>query len=163
MPKGVYDTQLTPSARTTLARRKAGRDMKAIVAMAREHTTWALKRMIKIAEGDAGKVRVLVPGTSEVVEVDVEVPASVQQRALEFIIERGWGKAPQAILIEDNSAAQKFGVNAIPIMERIEALREARTLQGATTDLEASEQQEIEDTPEAELVTTTSDNPQDMI
>lgn len=155
MPKGVYDTRLTPTAESTVRYRKQGREMRQLVEYAREKSLWALKQMVKLAEGKAGEMRVLNKD-GVVVTIDIEVPAAVQQRALEFIIERAYGKAPQAILLETGATDLKFGPNAIPIMERIAALQEARQLQGATTDLEASEQKDV---TEVELVPPNGDYP----
>jgi len=165
MPKGVYDTKLTPTAESTVRYRKQGREMRQLIEYAREKSLWALKQMVKLAEGQAGTMRVLDPKSGGVVTIDIEVPASVQQRALEFIVERAFGKAPQAILLDAGETQAKFGPNAIPIVQRILAIQQARDELGSTITLEASEQREIPANGHEtiEIASSTPADPRDLI
>lgn len=151
MPKGSSQTFPAPTrddpnlyALANLRRR--GGDPYQLVALARKHTPDALRKIINLMNGKAGTMKILVRG--ELTEVDVEVPAAVQAKCAELVIERGYGKAPQAILIKDDEASREMR-QALPIAERIKLITAAREERGSTTDLEASEQDDpvIELTP----------------
>lgn len=106
-------------------------DPRKIVLEARKYTVQAVKILASIMEGECGLDKQGVP---------VEVPAAVRIRAAELLIERGFGKSPQAIVLKDESSNQLGGLHSIPIAERIAALKAAKEQQGQTVDLEASQQ-----------------------
>ena len=141
MPKGHpgpnAPTRQDPNLHVLSNLRRAGGDPYQLVALARKHTQPALLKLIDLMNGRAGKMKVLVHG--EVKEVDIEVPAAVQAKCAEIIIERGYGKAPQAILIKDDNANRSL-IEAIPIAERIRLIAARHEERGQTRDLEASEQ-----------------------
>lgn len=165
MPKGFPNPNL-PTAESVVRYRKQGRDIQQVVALARKHTTWALKKIVELANGNAGKPVRVLNKDGVVVEIDVEVPASVQLKACEIIIERGYGKAPQAIMLGQDGTLGEAGVHLLPIAERILAIKAAREQRGNTTDLEASEQDEpetIEIEPATPLLPAPAPSPQDLI
>lgn len=125
-----------------------------VVAFARNHSISAIRKLVKLMEGDAGKVTVLSKTGESVLEVDIEVPAAVQAKCAELIIERGYGKSPQAILLSDPTDPN--GTRKLSIAEKILAIRAARDNAGSTTDLEASEIGE----PEVLEIETTSEETQ---
>lgn len=154
MPTGssqtfVGPTKTDPNLHRLSNLRRAGGEPYQLVALARKHTPDALRKIIRLMNGDAGKMKVLVHG--ELKEIDVEVPAAVQAKCAELVIERGYGKAPQAILLKDESAHTAL-VHALPIAERIAAIAAAREQQGSVTDLEASQQ----DDPVIEVAPTST-------
>lgn len=129
-----------------LHRRGPGRtDPAAIIVEARKHTTRAVELLVDILDGkiktDDGKGNLL------------DTPVALRLKAAELILERGYGKAPQAVLIKDESASA-LGVHGVPIMDRIKGLLEAQSQQGSTVDLEASELQEAD----AEEISASSKN-----
>ena len=118
-----------------------GRDPHQIVALARKHTVSAMLVLVKLMNGEGGKAKTMnKDGIME--EVDVQVPPQVRARCAEIVLERGYGKSPQAILVKDDSNIPG-GIHAIPIMERIAMIAQARSELGSVTDLEASEQDEV--------------------
>jgi hypothetical protein len=126
---------------------RAGRHPQQIVELARTYTMAAVKRLAMLGgltNEKLPKIKVLNK-EGEVVEVDQEIPAATQLKALELLIERGYGKAPQAILIgNDNSLTNPNGEKPLTIEEKIAAIKASREAQGQTTDLEASEITEVE-------------------
>ena len=94
-----------------------GRNPELLVKLAREQTQEALRTLINIM-------------------ADLEQPGAVRVRAAELLLERGWGKTPQQIVLHDADGA--IGMAAIPLMERIAAIKAARS-GGETIELEASE------------------------
>lgn len=149
MPKGSSQTfpgptRSDPNLHRLANLRRRGGEPYQLVALARDHSPAALRKIIDLMNGKAGRMKVLVHG--EIREVDIEVPAAVQAKCAEIVIERGYGKAPQAILLKDESAHTAM-VHALPIAERIKQIAAAREAQGSVTDLEASEQ----DDPVAEI------------
>ena len=122
-------------------------DPRKIVLEARKYTVQAVKILASIMEGECGLDKQGVP---------VEVPAAVRIRAAELLIERGFGKSPQAIVLRDESSNQLGGLHSIPIAERIAALKAAKEQQGQTLDLEASQQ----DDP---IITDLPPTPQDAV
>ncbi len=172
MAKGIPGTRnggpgLSPTAESVVRYRKQGREPEAIIALARKHTTWALKKIVELANGKAGDPVRVLDKNGVVVEIDVEVPASVQLKACEIILERGYGKAPQAIMLGQDGSLGEAGVHLLPIAERILAIKAAREQRGNTTDLEASEQDDptftdVETSPVPALATPAS-TPQDLI
>ena len=149
MPKGVprVDNPLA-LARTNSFR--AGKNTQQLVTLARAHTLQALHRIIDLMNGKGGKMKVLNSDGIQV-EIDVEVPAAVQARCAEIILDRGYGKAPQALLVSTDEG-KLLGAQALPIAERILAIKAARERQGETTDLEASEITEVRAEPASDLI-----------
>lgn len=90
---------------------------KELVDIARKYTIEALMGIVDIANSEA--------------------PAAVRLRAWEIVLERGYGKAPQAILIGQDASLPE-GVHAMSVVDRILALRAAKDRQGQTLDLEVS-------------------------
>lgn len=127
------------TARATGAARAWSRefDPYGIVKLARDRSKSAILKLEKLMNGDAGKINVLSKSGETVLEVDIEVPAAVQAKCAELIIERGYGKSPQAILLTDPTDPN--GTRKFSIAEKILAIQAARDNVGSTTDLEASE------------------------
>jgi len=79
--------------------------------------------------------------------VDETAPVAVRIKCAEILLDRAYGKAPQAVLVADAAGeANKLGIHALPILERIKMLKEAKDAP-VTTDLEASELTEVSSTP----------------
>lgn len=140
MPKGIPARDRSLHGRSWAA--QAGRDPRQIITLARSYTAAALRKIVDLMNGKGGKATVL-NADGIAVEVDIEVPAAVQLKAAELVIERGYGKSPQAIILQDDTAAPDM-LTAIPIAERIIAIKAARDAAGQVTDLEASQQLTIE-------------------
>lgn len=175
--RGVTSSVVT--RRVNIVNRR-GHDPHRIVALARLHTTAAVQKLVDLMQGKAGTMKVMTK-EGVVVEVDIEVPAATQARCAELIIERGYGKAPQAILLGTDDDKVPLGLAAIPIAERILMLKAAQDEKMQTRDLEASEQRLLDEQPaeqaNAELVeedlpddpesadepAATTTNPQDLI
>ena len=121
-------------------------DPMSVVRAAREHSPKALSKLVELMNNDDGTV-----------------PVVIQLRAAEVLLERGYGKAPQAIVMRDDTVRER-GLHALPIADRILALKQAREMQGGvssatsvssipsaashtTTDLEASEIRDVTDLP----------------
>lgn len=103
-----------------------------LVTLARKHTSSAMATIIKLME-------------------DPLNPPAVRLRAAEIVIERGYGKAAQSILIEDKSTLG-VGAQAMTIAERIVALKMAQERGGQTVELENSSVRQLPAPIEAELV-----------
>lgn len=113
-------------------------DPKYIIDLARTFTRSALEKIVALMQDKP--YTIIDKATGETIIVKSEVPPSVQMRCAEIIIERGYGKAPQAILVSADKSIPE-GVAAVPILERIKALQDARNNVGMEPiDLEASEQ-----------------------
>jgi len=116
-----------------------GTDPIAVVVEARKHTVRAVQLLADILDGkimhDDGKGNLTA------------TPIAMRLKAAELILERGYGKAPQAVLVKDESSVAN-GVHGLPILDRIKGLIAARENQGSTVDLEASELQEADVTEE---------------
>lgn len=111
-----------------------------LVAYSRSFSTNAIDKLVALMQGQGGRVTVLGKDGG-LVEVDVPVPAQVQMRAAEIILERGFGKAPQAVLVKDETVVSAEGATSIlqtTIHDRIAAIRAARAPQDEQIDLEAS-------------------------
>lgn len=79
--------------------------------------------------------------------IDETAPIAVRIKCAEILLDRAYGKAPQAVLVGDATSDQhKLGIHALPILERIKMLKEAKD-GPVTTDLEASELTEVSSTP----------------
>ncbi len=116
--------KLTPSqANVARAYRKELGTPQHIVNISRSYSTKALQTLAEVMQDDAQ-------------------PVVARVRCAEILLERGYGKAPQAVLIGDVSDAQKTGIHALSILDRIAQLREAKD-GPITTDLEASEVTEL--------------------
>jgi hypothetical protein len=99
----------------------AGRTPEILVRLAREQTQEAIRHLVNIMG-------------------DLEQPGAVRVRAAELLLERGWGKTPQQIILQDPT--NQLGVAAIPLLDRIAAIKASHS-QGETIDLEASELMEL--------------------
>jgi len=138
---------------------KSGRHPQQVVEMARRYTTMAIKKLAMLGGLTDEKLpRIQVMNKhGDIVEVDQEIPAAVQLKALELLIERGYGKAPQAILLSNEGNLSGSGP-ALTIEQKIAAIKAARDQQGQTTDLEASEITEVE-SDQMQNVTPEPDSP----
>jgi hypothetical protein len=133
----------TGKAIAAVHRRNGGREAHQIVELARRYTQSAIRKMALLMEGKAGKIKTLdKDGT--LVEIDIEVPASVQLKAAETLVERGWGKAPIAVLLSGGGLLNGDDKKTLTVAEKIIALSQAQETKDQTVDLEASEQQEID-------------------
>lgn len=103
------------------------RDPRVIIDLARNYTTKAIRTLAELME-------------------DTAQPGPVRVRAAEILIERGYGKAPQAVLVTDDRSLPT-GIAAVPIEERIKQLIAARDNAGSVTDLEASAVMDVEEAP----------------
>ena len=121
MPKGHG---IDPEIASMNKRRGAifrNRSPEILVKLAREQTVKAIETLVKILG-------------------DLEQPGAVRVRAAELLLERGWGKTPQQIILTDPEG--QLGIAGIPILERIAAIKAAHS-GGETIDLEASELKEL--------------------
>ncbi len=151
--------ETTKGAERALARVKTN-DRRQVIELARKHTARAIQKLVDLMDGKGGKVWVLSK-EGQLVQIDVEVPAAVQAACAEKLLERGHGKNPQAILIQEDSPE---GRRTLSVVEKIEAIRAAREGRGQTTDLEASEIIEIRGLPEpAPAEPATTPNPHDFV
>jgi hypothetical protein len=136
--------------------RLAARDPHVLVNLARKNTVPALARLVDLMNGKSGAKMTVITKDGEATQVDIPVPPAVMLRAAEIVIERGYGKAPQAILVKADGD-MKEGEHAIPIMERIAMLKASMDEKDSTVDLEASEQAEdMENTEDAIEAETTA-------
>lgn len=115
-----------------------------LVKLARDRSKAALLKLERLMNGDAGMMKAMHPVTGVVVELPIEVPPAVQAKCAELIIERGYGKSPQALLIQDDTPE---GRRMLTTAEKIAAIQAARNVTETTTDLEASEITEAEIVP----------------
>ncbi len=134
------DTRLGNRADTLSARREQQRDPRFLVQLARKHTSAAIKKLADLME-------------------DEMTPAAVQARCAEILLDRGYGKAPVAVLIGSDKPG---GTEGLTVMERVMALRAASVEKDNTTDLEASEIQEADD-GDADVVDIPAAAPEDVI
>ena len=134
----------TDEANARVHARRGGSDPFQVVAYARRHTLKALGKLVALMEGDAGQIR-----DSQGRLVDVEVPAAVQAKCAELILERGYGKSPQSIQLSAETPLL-LGDRVLSVAEKILALKAARDERDHTVDLEASQQVEVNVTPVAE-------------
>jgi hypothetical protein len=142
--KEIYGIDPDPKRQRATSRLRSAEPM-LIVNKAREHTIEAIEKLRSLMNGE-------MPDGSEGM-----VPAAVQLRAAEVLIERGYGKSPQAILLKDDSGSNALSVHAVPILERIAQLKAARDAQGSVTDLEASEMTVIDEDTQPKGVLTERD------
>jgi len=134
-----------------------------VINLARERSKQAILKLEKLMNGDAGTIKVMNPKTGELMTVPVEVPATVQAKCAELIIERAYGKSPQAILVDDGKNLLQD--RTLTVAEKIVALQQAREA-GPSTDLEASEITEVDATPALALpepAPNSTINPLDLI
>lgn len=103
-----------------------GKDPEIIVRLAREQTEEALRILVTVMK-------------------DLEQPGAVRVRAIELLLDRGWGKTPQQIFLTDPTG--QIGMGAIPILDRIAGLKAALGV-GETIDLESSELVDVPAIPE---------------
>jgi hypothetical protein len=95
-----------------------------IVNLARTYSIQALETLVEIMQSP-------------------QTPAAVRIKCVEIILDRGYGKAHQSVSVHDNTA-DKTGLAAIPILERVKAILEARTVGGTTTDVTVTEVMPVE-------------------
>ncbi len=135
-------------AHEAVQRRRHGATGAQVVELARKYTTRALMKIVELMEGKAGEVTVL-DKNGELVTVQIEVPAAVQMKAAEVLLERGWGKSPQAIFLKSDSplALTEGEQRDLSVEDKIRLLLEQKACGGepVTTDLEASEIREVTD------------------
>jgi hypothetical protein len=110
-----------------------------IVNLARTYAPEAIQRLLTVMQGE-------------------DTPPAVIVKCAEVILDRAYGKAPQAVLVGDANAQQQSGMTSIPVLERVAAILEARNVTSSTRDLEASEI-----TVEGEMVDTTPPLPLEPI
>jgi hypothetical protein len=135
------DNHKTAAALQRIHFRNGGREAHQIVELARRYTQAAIRKMAQLMEGKAGTIKTL-DKEGNVVEIDVEVPAAVQLKAAETLIERGYGKSPQAILLKGDGILP-VDSKTMSVAEKIVALSQAQLESGETRDLEASEITEL--------------------
>lgn len=138
------------------------RDPQVIVNLAREHSTQAILMLESLMMGKSRQRASVVTKEGIVIEIDVAVPPAVQLRAAEILLERGYGKTPQAIMVKTDEPLAT-GVHQIPIMERIAQLRAAQELGVQTTDLEASQVDEADEAIEINALEAPRAKAEDMI
>lgn len=143
------------------------RDPAQIIRLARSHTVMAVSVLEKLMMGKSTQKTTVFNRAGEPMKVDVPVPPAVQLRAAEILLERGYGKSPQAIMVSVDDDLKTRGAQAVPIMERIAMLRAAGA-QSEVTDLEASEQDdpievEVPALPAPAETTPAPPSPQDLI
>lgn len=128
---------LTPAEKQDLANRSkrfAMHNPQAIVALARKHSSAAVRILAQIME-------------------DEEAPPAVRVKAAEVIIERGYGKAPMAVTIDDKSpGGGEVSGRILSIAEKIIMLKLASEQRGETMDLENSQLQLVGPAPVEDLV-----------
>ena len=109
-----------------------------IVNLARTYAPEAIQRLLTVMQGE-------------------DTPPAVVVKCAEVILERAYGKAPQAVLIGDANAQQQSGMTSIPVLERVAAILEARNVTSSIRDLEASEITVDKETPPSlpELINVT--------
>lgn len=150
------EASLTTVAIHRLHRRNGGREAHQLVELARRHTQSAIRKIVLLMEGKAGTIKTL-DKNGVMVEIDIEVPAAVQLKAAEVLVERGWGKAPIAVLLKDDTLLPGQAANTMTVAEKILALSAAQETKDSIVDLEASEQTEVmdlDDMKRAEEATT---------
>lgn len=101
------------------------KDPKALIQLARTHTEEALNTIIILMQSEGS-------------------PPAVRMRCAEILIERGYGKAPQAILIQDERPEVD---GRVPLMDRVAALRAATLVEGVVIELEASQLKLVSEEP----------------
>lgn len=120
-----------------------------VVQKARTYTWQAIDKIFELMSGKAGQITVLDKNGNLVV-VDVEVPASVQMKAAEVLLERGWGKSPQAIMLKTDSPLNlnEGDDRRFTVQEKIKMLLQAKIGESdKAMDLEASEIREEKPEP----------------
>jgi hypothetical protein len=137
----LSDKTKTVAAIGLIHRRNGGREAYQIVELARRYTQRAIRKMAELMEGKAGTIKTL-DKEGNLVEIDIEVPAAVQLKAAETLIERGYGKSPQAILLKGDGILP-VDSKTMSVAEKIVALSQAALVTGETRDLEASEITEV--------------------
>jgi hypothetical protein len=110
-----------------------------IVNLARTYAPEAIQRLLTVMQGE-------------------DTPPAVVVKCAEVILDRAYGKAPQAVLVGDANSQLQSGMTSIPVLERVAAILEARNVTSSTRDLEASEI-----TVEGEMVDTTPPPPPEPI
>ena len=93
-------------------------------SLARAHTVEALEKIILLMRGEAGE-KVVVDKDGRRQTIPIEVPANVQLSAAATLLDRGWGKSPQALLVgqADDDTGPASARAGLTVMERIDMLR----------------------------------------
>ena len=94
-----------------------------IVNLSRQYTSKAISTLADILEDDAQ-------------------PVVARIKCAALLLERGYGKAPQAVLIADTTDQTRTGVHGLSVLDRIKALKEAKSAP-SVLDLEASEVRDV--------------------
>jgi hypothetical protein len=147
--RGLVNAARVGSVGPLRQKRLGASDPMLVVLKAREYTVEAIKTLVSLMKGE-------VPAGSDA----QGVPPAVQLRAAELLIERGYGKSPQAILLRDDTAANATSAHSVPILERIAQIKAAQDTMGQTTDLEASEAVLVEEEADFTETSATSPDPQ---
>lgn len=137
----IADTTLLAATQRRLSHQTAVQ----VVQKARTYTWQAIDKIFELMCGKAGQITT-VDKNGDVVVIDVEVPAAVQMKAAEALLDRGWGKAPQAIMLKTDSPLNlpEGEEKCFTVQEKIQMLLQAKLGEGGTTvDLEASELREV--------------------
>lgn len=133
---------LSPASRAATEarqRRQHGATGAQVVELARKYTTRAIQKIVDLMDGKAGEVTTL-DKEGNVVTIQIEVPATVQAKCAEILLERGYGKSPQAILLRTDSplGLEDGEKHDLSVEDKIRLLLEAKA-RGGVVDLEASE------------------------
>ena len=107
------------------ANRLAARNPQAIVNLARKHSVRAIAYLAQWME-------------------DVTLPPACRIKCAEMIIERGYGKAPQSVTLEEAPGTNALTGRVLSIAERIIMLKMAQERGGQTLDLENSQLKLVE-------------------
>jgi hypothetical protein len=75
---------------------------------------------------------------AEIME-DTGMPPAVRVKAAEILLDRGYGKAAQAMVVSNSDGSPLIGAQALSIAERIAALKRAKETKDDTIDLEAND------------------------
>jgi hypothetical protein len=111
----------------TYSAKKSHITMSALVNLARRYSTAAIT-------------------TLNTIMLDEKQPAAVRVRAAELLLERGYGKAPQAVMVGNADGQPLVGPQALSIAERIAHLKVAedqKVEDARTVELEASAVTEV--------------------
>ena len=110
-------------------RYKSAVTMTALISLARKYSTQAIVVLQTVMQDD-------------------KQPAAVRVRAAELLLERGYGKAPQAVMVGNADGQPLVGPQALSIAERIAHLKvaeEQKVEDAKTVELEASAVTEVEE------------------
>jgi hypothetical protein len=92
---------------------------------------------------------------------DEEQPGAVRVRCAEIILDRGWGKAPQQLVVSEGESG--LAVSGMSIFEKIAAIKNASDSTEGTIELEASALVPAPQQPVEEAHAEVSPDPRDFI